>query len=124
MESTAYCLESQGDGGNIQNMGITYDVIVIGSGIGGLTSALEAANQGRSVLVLEADQSFGGYLCSFARKKFHFDPGLHYIGLSGKGQIFRLLLDELGLHEIQFNELWKASTGTVFQNTTSSLAVV
>jgi all-trans-retinol 13,14-reductase len=83
----------------------TYDVIVIGSGIGGLTSALEAANQGRSVLVLEADRSFGGYLSSFSRKKFHFDPGLHYIGMSGEGQIFRIMLDELGLHEIQFNEL-------------------
>jgi len=82
-----------------------FDVVVIGSGIGGLTSALEAANNGWSVLVLEADRSLGGYLSSFSRKKFHFDPGLHYIGESGEGQIFRGLLDSMGLHEVQFNEL-------------------
>lgn len=82
-----------------------YDVIVIGSGIGGLVAGLTCARQQRSVLVLEAGKQFGGYTNPFARKRFHFDPGIHYIGESGEGGSFRHLLDRLGLESVRFQEL-------------------
>ena len=82
-----------------------FDSIIIGSGIGGLCAALTIANEGKRVLVLEAAQSFGGYLNPFVRKKFHFDTGLHYIGQAGPDQQLRQLLDQLGLGDIEFNEL-------------------
>ena len=87
------------------SMSQQHDVIVIGSGIGGLTAALTAARKGRSVLVLEAAKQFGGYINPFRRGGYHFDPGIHYIGEAGEGQSFRNLLDKLGLDEIRFSEM-------------------
>ncbi len=83
----------------------SYDVIVIGSGIGGLTAALASARAGASVLMLEAGQQLGGYLNPFRRGKFQFDPGLHYLGEAGPDQRFRRLLDKLGLQSLVFQEL-------------------
>lgn len=85
-------------------MNDNYDVIVIGSGIGGLVAALTCARAKRSVLVLEAGKQFGGYTNPFQRRRFHFDPGIHYIGESGEGGSFRHLLDRLGL-DVTFEEL-------------------
>jgi phytoene dehydrogenase-like protein len=82
-----------------------FDVIVVGSGIGGLTAALTCARQKRSVLLLEAGKQFGGYTNPFSRKHFHFDPGIHYIGECGPGGSFRHLLDRLGLQHVGFTEL-------------------
>ncbi len=86
-------------------MSTHFDVIVIGSGIGGLTAALTCAREKRSVLVLEAGKQFGGYTNPFARKHFHFDPGIHYVGEAGPGGSFRHLLDKLGLEHATFTEL-------------------
>ncbi|MCA9519906.1 MAG: NAD(P)/FAD-dependent oxidoreductase [Myxococcales bacterium] len=83
-----------------------YDVITIGSGIGGLTAALTCARQGRSVLVLEAKKQFGGFCNPFARKKFWFDTGIHYVGEAGPGQPLHRHFERLGLlDELQFREL-------------------
>ncbi|MCP4296342.1 MAG: NAD(P)/FAD-dependent oxidoreductase, partial [Proteobacteria bacterium] len=82
-----------------------YDLIVIGSGIGGLTAALTASREGKNVLMLEGAKNFGGYINPFKRQNYHFDPGVHYLGELGEGQRFRKLLDHLGLQEVKFNEL-------------------
>jgi all-trans-retinol 13,14-reductase len=82
-----------------------FDVIVVGSGIGGLTAALTCARAKRSVLLLESGKQFGGYTNPFSRKHFHFDPGIHYIGECGPGGSFRHLLDRLGLQDVRFTEL-------------------
>ena len=83
----------------------THDTLVLGTGIGGLTAGLTLARQGHSVLFLEAAKVFGGMLNPFARKKIHFDVGLHYISQAGPGESLRRGLDELGLDEVQFREI-------------------
>ncbi|MEY9975868.1 phytoene desaturase family protein [Lysinibacillus sp. RC79] len=57
-----------------------YDVIVIGSGIGGLASASAMASKGYKVLVCEAEGRMGGYCQSFDRKGFRFNSSIHKIG--------------------------------------------
>jgi all-trans-retinol 13,14-reductase len=55
-----------------------YDVIVIGSGLAGLTSANVLARQGRSVLLLEHHYQLGGLATWFKRPRGHiFDISLH-----------------------------------------------
>lgn len=85
-----------------------YDVIVIGSGIGGLTSAALLAKSGKSVLVLEAHDRPGGYAHGFKRKKYHFDSGVHLISGCGAegyrgGQVIYKTLQALELlNDIEF----------------------
>ena len=54
-----------------------YDVIVIGSGLGGLTTANRLARSGHQVLLLEQHHKFGGLAAWFKRKGHIFDISLH-----------------------------------------------
>ena len=55
-----------------------YDVVVVGSGLGGLTGANVLAKQGHSVLLLDQHYQFGGLATWFKRAGGHiFDISLH-----------------------------------------------
>jgi phytoene dehydrogenase-like protein len=54
-----------------------YDVIVIGSGLGGLTCANRLATAGHAVLLLEHHTQLGGLATWFKRKGHIFDVSLH-----------------------------------------------
>ncbi|MCC6648330.1 MAG: NAD(P)/FAD-dependent oxidoreductase [Polyangiaceae bacterium] len=83
-----------------------FDVIVIGSGIGGMFAAVTAATAGKRVLLLEAGKQHGGYTNPFRRGKYAFDPGLHYVGECGPGQQLTRQIERLGLAEtLRFREL-------------------
>jgi len=74
-----------------------YDVIIVGSGIGGLTCGALLSKRGYKVLVLEQHYMIGGYCSSFQRKRFVFNTGVGDVsGLWEKGPI-TFLLKELGL---------------------------
>jgi len=55
----------------------SYDIVVIGSGLGGLTVANRLATSGHSVLLLEHHHRLGGLATWFKRKKHIFDISLH-----------------------------------------------
>lgn len=57
-----------------------YDVVIIGSGLGGLICGYILSKNGLNVAVLEKNASIGGGLQSFTRKGTIFDTGMHYIG--------------------------------------------
>ena len=61
-----------------------WDVIVIGSGIGGLASAALLSKLGRRVCVLEQHYTAGGFTHSYEREGFEWDVGVHYIGETHK----------------------------------------
>jgi len=70
----------------------SYDVIVVGSGMGGLTCAALLSKLGRKVCVLEQHYTAGGFTHSYESKGYEWDVGVHYIGETHKphGQLRRL----------------------------------
>lgn len=54
-----------------------YDVVVIGGGIGGLSSAAFLAHAGKSVLLVEQHDGIGGFARAFRRGPYTFDPAVH-----------------------------------------------
>src|SRR4051812_23364529 len=63
-----------------------YDVVIIGSGLGGLCCAYILSREGYKVCVLEKNRQLGGSLQIFSRDKVIFDTGIHYIGGLSEGQ--------------------------------------
>jgi all-trans-retinol 13,14-reductase len=74
-----------------------YDIVIIGSGLGGLVSAVIMAKEGKSVCVLEKNNQYGGNLQTFVRDKTIFDTGIHYIGGLDKGQNLNRYFSYLGI---------------------------
>lgn len=76
-----------------------YDVIIIGSGLGGLASAILLAKEGKKVLVLEKNNQLGGNLQTFSRNKVILDTGVHYIGGLAEGQNLYKYFKYLGIYD-------------------------
>ena len=77
-----------------------YDVIVIGGGLAGLTSALVLAEKGRSVLVLERHNLPGGAATSFVRGGVEMEAALHEmmgIGPEGNRLTIGRFLEDMGV---------------------------
>jgi all-trans-retinol 13,14-reductase len=90
----------------IENAG-KFDCIIIGSGLGGLTTGALLSRIGKRVLILEQHDIIGGCTHTFVEKGFEFDTGVHYLGYdathskSTLGFIFHLL----GMGKIQWSKM-------------------
>lgn len=82
-----------------------YDVIVIGSGVGGLECAYILSNMGMSVLVLEQGTQIGGCIQSYYRNKATFDTGFHYVGGLDEGQSLHAAFKYMGLLNLPWHRL-------------------
>lgn len=65
---------------------MSYDIIIIGSGLGGLTAGAMLAKKGKKVLVLESHNIVGGCATTYQRKNMTFEVGLHEMDF-GKYQL-------------------------------------
>jgi hypothetical protein len=82
-----------------------YEIIIVGSGVGGLVCGCYLAKYGRKVLIVEQNKKVGGYCSSFTRDDYSFDIGIHYCGGIKRGFLGRIL-KELNLQELlAFNQI-------------------
>jgi all-trans-retinol 13,14-reductase len=86
-----------------------FDAIVIGSGMGGMTTAAALSRLEYRVLLLEQAKTIGGLTHSFSRDGFSWNVGLHYCGTFGRDQVAGRILDWLSGRAIEFR-----SVGTVY----------
>lgn len=74
-----------------------HDVVIVGSGMGGLACGTILAKEGYKVCILEKNKQIGGMLQIFVREKVIFDTGVHYVGGLSEGQNLYQLFRYLGI---------------------------
>ena len=74
-----------------------YDVVIVGSGLGGLACGTILAKEGYKVCILEKNKQIGGNLQTYVRDRVIFDSGVHYVGGLDKGQNLYQLFRYLGI---------------------------
>lgn len=82
-----------------------FDVVILGSGLGGMECGFILAKSGYSVCVLEQNPQIGGCLQTFRRGGNTFDTGFHYIGGLGEGESLNRLFNYFGLMGLPWQKL-------------------
>lgn len=75
------------------------NIIIIGSGLGGLTCGVILAKNGYHVTILEQSNQVGGCLQCFSRHGAKFETGMHFIGSAAKGQTLDRLMKYLEIDQ-------------------------
>lgn len=74
-------------------------IIIIGSGLGGLSCGVFLAKSGFDITVLEQSAQIGGCLQCFQRKGVKFETGMHFIGSADDGQVLDKLMTALDIKD-------------------------
>ena len=82
-----------------------YDILIIGSGLGGLVCGFILAKQGHKVTIVEKNPQIGGCLQTFKRNGVKFDTGMHYIGSLEETQILYRFFKYLKLLDVPLHRL-------------------
>lgn len=82
-----------------------YDILIAGSGLGGLVCGYILSKNGYKVVILEKNSQIGGCLQTFTRNRVKFDTGMHYIGSMEENQILYRFFKYLNLLDIKLSRL-------------------
>ncbi|HML65268.1 MAG TPA: NAD(P)/FAD-dependent oxidoreductase [Dysgonomonas sp.] len=99
-----------------------YDVVIIGSGLGGLECAHILSRAGLHVLLLERGTQAGGCLQSYKRQGLSFDTGFHYVGGLDEGQPLHSAFKCLGLLSLPWHRLDTCFDQVTIENRTFAFA--
>lgn len=80
---------------------MSYDVVVVGAGIGGLTVAALLSARGMNVCVLERQSQVGGCIARVEYAGHEFEPGMGIYTSFGPGGIYEQIFSELPVDEPQ-----------------------
>ncbi|MCH2045424.1 MAG: NAD(P)/FAD-dependent oxidoreductase [Saprospiraceae bacterium] len=84
----------------------TYDTIIIGSGMGGLSTGVLLAKAGYRILMLERHYKAGGFTHTFKRRGYEFDVGIHYIGSVGRSKdMLKKVMDYISDGKLQWADM-------------------
>ncbi|OIP00995.1 MAG: all-trans-retinol 13,14-reductase [Bacteroidetes bacterium CG2_30_32_10] len=94
-----------------------YDVVIVGSGLGGLLCGNILSKEGYSVCILEKNHQIGGCLQTFTRDNCVFDTGIHYLGSLDEGQILNQYFKYFGLMDkLKLKKLDKDAFDIIYFN--------
>jgi len=96
---------------------MTYDFVVIGSGISGLTTATILALNGYRVAVVEKSPLLAPVLRGFSRRGVLFDTGFHYAGGLEDGGVLDRFLRYLGVADRLEKYPFSAERFDIFRDT-------
>lgn len=99
-----------------------YDTIIIGSGMGSLTTAAILAKEGQKVLILERHTTAGGFTHVFKRKGYEWDVGIHYIGeVQRPKSVIKLLFDYISNGTLEWSDMGDIYDKIIIGNKTYNL---
>lgn len=85
---------------------MTYDIIIIGAGLGGLTAGAKLAKEGKKVLLLEQHDRPGGCATTFKRRDFTMEVGLHEMDGLHPRDMKNKVFNDLGVFDrVEFLEV-------------------
>ena len=89
-------------------------VVIIGSGLGGLSCGVVLAKNGYDVTVLEQGAQVGGCLQCFTRRGAKFETGMHFVGSASEGQVLDRLMRYLEIRkDVRLSKLDEAGYDVV-----------
>ncbi len=78
---------------------MTYDIIIIGAGLGGLTAGAKLAKEGKKVLLIEQHDRPGGCATTFSRRDFTMEVGLHEMDGLHPRDLKTKIFNDLGIFD-------------------------
>lgn len=89
------------------------EVVIIGSGLGGLSCGFILQKNGYHVTILEQGMQIGGCLQCFTRHGAKFETGMHFIGSAAPGQTMSKVLNYFGLSSLSLSEMDRSAYNTI-----------
>jgi all-trans-retinol 13,14-reductase len=76
---------------------VDYDVIIVGSGGGGMAAGARLSLEGKRVLVIERNDKTGGYMTNFKKGDYFFEVSMHSLDGFNEGWFNREMFRKLGI---------------------------